>query len=69
MPRAKRLAINIETMKGAYKRKEVETIAFIRTDVNPVDALTKMMNPKALMSILKSEILQHDIELWVQRRL
>jgi hypothetical protein len=51
MPREKRLAVDIEAMKGAYKRREVETIAVIRTDVNPADALTKVMDPKALMSI------------------
>jgi hypothetical protein len=55
-------------MKGAYKRREVETIAFIRTDVNPADTLTKVMDPKALMSILKCRIRQHDVEQWVERR-
>jgi hypothetical protein len=68
MPREKRLAIDIEEMKGAYKRREVETIAFIRTNVNPADMLTKVMDHKALMSILKSGILQHDVEQWVERR-
>jgi hypothetical protein len=68
MPREKRLAIDIEAMKGAYKIRDVETIAFIRTDVNPADALTKVMDPKAIMSILKSGILQRDVEQWVERR-
>jgi hypothetical protein len=68
MPREKRLAIDIEAMKRAYKRRDVETIAFIRTDVNPADALNKVIDPNALMSILKSEILQHDVEQWVERR-
>jgi hypothetical protein len=68
MSRETRLAFTIEAMKGAYKRREAETIAFIRTFVNPADALTKDMDPKALMFILKSGILQHDVEQWVERR-
>jgi hypothetical protein len=51
MPRETRLAIDIEAMKGAYKRREVETIAFIRTNVNPADVLTKVVDPMALMSL------------------
>jgi uncharacterized membrane-anchored protein YitT (DUF2179 family) len=61
MPREKRLAIDIEEMKGAYKRREVEAIAFIRKKVKTADMLTKVIDPKALMSILKSGILQHDV--------
>ena len=58
----KRLMIDLETMKGAYKRREIEKMGFIRTAFNPADALTKAKKCLAMDDILTTGTLLHSVE-------
>lgn len=37
----KRSMIDLITVKDAYRRREIDTVGFVRTQCNPADALTK----------------------------
>jgi hypothetical protein len=67
VPREKRLMIDLMAIKCAYKNGELETIAFIRTQHNPADVLTKVMNPTVLTNILETAKRQHVVDQWVIR--
>jgi hypothetical protein len=67
LPTEKRLAIDVLAIKDAYKNRELDTIAFIRTHDNPADVLTKKMSAEVLAKILRSAKLEHDVQQWVER--
>jgi hypothetical protein len=67
LPTEKRLAIDVLAIKDAYKNREFDTIAFIRTHDNPADVLTKKMSAEVLAKILRSAKLEHDVQQWVER--
>ena len=64
----KRLMIDLGTVKGAYKRREIEKMGFIRTAFNPADALTKEKKCIAMNEVLETGILEHSVEQWVARK-
>ena len=64
----KRLLIDIEAVKGAYKSNEIETVGFVRTSNNPADALTKVGRCPVLEEILSSAKLTQSFEQWIDRR-
>lgn len=60
--------VDLETVKGAYKRKEIEKMEFIRTAFNPADALTKVKHCLAMNEVLATGTLIHTVEQWVARK-
>jgi hypothetical protein len=63
----KRLMIDLTAAKQAYKRREIDTIGFIRTEHNPADVFTKVTKCKILNEILHTSFLNHPVEQWVTR--
>jgi len=63
----KRLMIDLEVVKCAYKEREVEKLGFIRAEHNPSDTLTKVVRSSILEEILKNAELSHPIEQWMER--
>ena len=64
----RRLMIDLETVKGAYKRREIEKMGFIRTAFNPADALTKARKCFAIDDVMTTGTLRHSVEHWVARK-
>jgi hypothetical protein len=63
----KRLMIDLTAAKEAYKRREIDTIGFIRTKYYPADVFTKVTKCKILNEILLTSFLNHPVERWVTR--
>jgi hypothetical protein len=63
----KRLMIDLAVTREAYKKREIETIGFVRTENNPADAFTKITRCKILEEILHTTSLIHPVEQWVKR--
>ena len=59
--------IDLTAAKEAYKRREIDTIGFIRTEHNPSDVFTKVTKCKILNEILLTSFLNHPVEQWVTR--
>lgn len=64
----KRLMIDIESVRKAYKNKEIEKMVFVRSPFNPADALTKEIKSPILDQILHTGILEHPFEQWIDRK-
>jgi hypothetical protein len=62
VPREKRLMIDVVAIKNAYKSCELDTIAFIRTQHNPEDVLTKIMKSDVLSNVIKNSEPSHPVE-------
>lgn len=63
----KRLMIDVQGMREAYERMEVSDIAWIASQANPADALTKITSNAVLDQILDERIVEHDVGQWVIR--
>ena len=63
----KRLMIDLETVREAYRKQEIMNIGFIRTQFNPADALTKLMTSHILQHMLIHSKIEHPIEQWIER--
>jgi hypothetical protein len=63
----RRLMIDLEVVKDAYAKREIEMLGFIRTFSNPADALTKVGRCTTLESILCAARIDHPIEQWIER--
>ena len=64
----KRLLIDLNIAKQAYKRREVEMIGFLKTEYNPADCLTKVMGSKVMENILKEAKIFHPVAQWIERK-
>ena len=64
----KRLLINLNSAKQAYKQREVKMIGFVRTEFNPTDCLTKVMRSKVLENILRNAKIYHRLTQWIERK-
>jgi hypothetical protein len=58
----KRLMIDLAAAKESYKKKEIETIGFVRTEDNPGDVFTKFNRCKMLEEIIRMSVLNHSVE-------
>ena len=63
----KRLIIDVKIVKDAYQRNELHNIAFIRSEYNPADALTKINISDILNKVLQKSLLLHPIEQCINR--
>ena len=63
----KRLMIDLTAAKEAYKKREIDTIGFVRTEYNPADVFTKITRCKILDDILETSLLNHPVEQWITR--
>jgi hypothetical protein len=63
----KRLMIDLTAAKEAYKKREIDTIGFVRTEYNPADVFTKITRCKILDDILQTSLLNHPVEQWITR--
>lgn len=60
----KRFQIDLAAVEKGYGSQEISDIAFIRSEYNPADALTKVTRSDLLENILDKNILEHPIEQW-----
>lgn len=65
--REKRLWIDIETVKDAYRPFKVNDIAFIQSKHIIADTLTRMKRHSALMNTFKFKTHEHSVSLWIIR--
>lgn len=63
----KRLQIDLSSVREGYKSQEISDIAFIRSQFNPADALTKITNNNILQNIIQLNYINHPIEQWIVR--
>ena len=63
----KRLMINVMCLRQAYKRYEIAEIKWIKGNLNPANAMIKAKPSNALTQLLDTNILQLDVEEWVER--
>jgi hypothetical protein len=64
----KRLMIDLVVVQEAYDRMEIAQLAFLRTNWNPADALTKVSPNTCLATILTTVTIDHPVPQWVVRR-
>jgi hypothetical protein len=64
----KRLMIDPVVVREAYDRIEIAQLAFLRTNWNLADALTKVCHNTYLESILTTGIIVHPVPQWVVSR-
>lgn len=63
----RRLMIDIKAAKESYQKNEIQDIAYIRSENNPADAITKIMKQSILDHILRTNKIEHPVEQWIQR--
>jgi hypothetical protein len=63
----KRLMIDLAAAKESYKKREIETLGFVRTEYNSADVFTKVTRCKMLEEIIRMSVLNHPVEQWVTR--
>jgi hypothetical protein len=60
-----RLMLDLYAARQAYKNKELENVALIRSEHNAADALTKVPGNDALLRVLKSHKVDHPVVQYV----
>jgi hypothetical protein len=60
-----RLMIDIYAAREAYRKREMDNIALIRSQHNVADALTKVPGNGALLAVLKQHSVDHPVEQYV----
>lgn len=63
----KRLMIDIKAVRESYERMELSDVAWIRSENNPADALTKVKENAVLNHIVDKQVVDHEVEQWVIR--
>jgi hypothetical protein len=63
----KRLMIDIMCLRQAYERREIAEVKWIKGESNPADAMTKSKASNALKTLIDTNILQLEVEEWVER--
>ena len=63
----KRLMVDIRAIREAYEHMEISDVAWIRSENNPADALTKVKENHILNGILDNGRIAHAVEQWVIR--
>lgn len=61
----KRLMIDLKNVTNAYHSKEIDDIAFVRSEFNIADALTKTKSQEFLIKTLTKNKLEHPIDQWI----
>lgn len=61
----KRLMIDLKSVKESYDKNEIADIAFIRSEFNIADALTKIKKHSILIETLMHGKLDHPVEQWI----
>ena len=60
--------INIQSVRDGYKNMEISNIGFTRSQKNPADAFTKIMNGKNLIRIVEYGKADMPVDQWVIRK-
>ena len=63
----KRLLIDLATVRDSYRRKEITDVAWIRSEYNLADSMTKSSRENILTEVLHTGVLNHPIEQWIVR--
>lgn len=63
----KRLIIDVQCVRHAYQRKEVQHDLFIRSQYSPADVLTKDKTASFLLGTIISSKLMHLTEQWTEK--
>ena len=61
----KRLLIDLTAVREAYRRREITNVAWVRSEYNLADAMTKIVKDSILDDVLTSGKLDHPIEQWI----
>lgn len=61
----KSLMIDVQAMREAYERMEVSDLAWIKSEYNPSDALTKVKENAVLNKVLDDNVISRPVEQWV----
>jgi hypothetical protein len=64
----KRLTIDLVVVREAFDRMEIAHLAFLRTNWNTADALSKVSRNNYLETILTTGTIDHPVAQWVVRR-
>ena len=63
----KRFMIDLFTVRQAYKNKEISNVAWVRSEYNLADAMTKTSKNDSLDRVLETGVLDHPVEQWIVR--
>ena len=63
----KRLMIDVRSVREAYVNMELNNVAWIRSEYNPADALTKVKDNLVLTKAIDEGFITHPVEQWVVR--
>lgn len=63
----KRLMIDIQTVRDAYRSFEVNDVALVRSEFNIADALTKCKSQSIMIDTIRNGRLDHPIQQWIIR--
>lgn len=63
----KRLMVDVQAIREAYQRMEIYDVAWIRSEFNPANALTKIKENQVLHRVLDEGIIEHPVAQWVLR--
>lgn len=64
----KRLMVDVQAMREAYERMELSDVAWVKSEDNPADSLTKVKENAVLNRIVDEGKVDHDIQQWVIRK-
>ena len=63
----KRFLIDLATVREAYRRKQIDNVAWVRSEYNIADSMTKEKRSECLHYVLEKGILNHPVEQWIVR--
>ena len=63
----KRLMLNIRSVREAYQDLDLNDMAWIRSEYNPADALTKVKENTVLNTAIDFGVIKHPVEQWIIR--
>ena len=63
----KRLLIDLATVRDAYRSKEISNVAWIRSEYNLADPMTKHCS-NHFLEVIDTGVLDHPVEQWIFRK-
>ena len=59
--------LNIRSVREAYQDLDLNDMAWIRSEYNPADALTKVKENTVLNTAIDFGVIKHPVEQWIIR--
>lgn len=63
----KRLMVDIQAIREAYAKFDIHDVAWIKSEYNPADSLTKIKENQVLNRIMDEGIIEHPVSQWIIR--